>query len=187
MYINGAGVNIAYKFEGYRILLIHTEESIWDDIHSRIAETDCDLFAVNSVKDALALVNLMDFDIIISAYDLNEANGRELMQNLKGQNRNAIKFLKKNRRDSGVKWRLLLRGVGGLSRNSLEMESMLAVISHQYEGKGGRDACAFGLPGPARFRLPPDLSAIENARRAIAIEADPIGLTISTDSAGQTP
>jgi len=100
-------------------------------------ETDCDLFAVNSAKDALTLMQLMDFDIIISAYDRNQTTGRELFQNVSGSNRNAIKILQKKRRDRGMKWRLLLSGVDGLSRNSLELESMLAVISHQFDGNGG--------------------------------------------------
>lgn len=130
-------MDIAYKFEGYRILLVHNEEPIWDVIHSRIMETDCDLFAVNSAKDALTLMQLMDFDIIISAYDRNQTNGRELFQNLNGSNRNAIKILQKKRRDSGMKWRFLLSGVDGLSKNSLELESILAVISHQFDGNGG--------------------------------------------------
>lgn len=128
-------MDIAYKFEGYRVLLIHNEEPIWDVIHSRIMETDCDLFAVNSAKDALTLMQLMDFDIIISAYDRNQTNGRELFQNVSGTNRNAIKILQKKQRDSGMDWRLLLSGVDGLSRNSLELESMLAVISNQSDGK----------------------------------------------------
>jgi hypothetical protein len=100
-------------------------------------ETDCDLFAVNSAKDAWALMQLMDFDIIISAYDRNQTNGREIFQNMSGSNRNAIKILQKKRRDSGMKWRLLLSGVDGSSRNSLEWESMLAVISNQFVGNGG--------------------------------------------------
>lgn len=128
-------MDIAYKFEGYRVLLVHNEEPIWDVIHSRIMETDCDLFAVNSAKDALTLMQLMDFDIIISAYDRNQTNGRELFQNASGTNRNAIKILQKKQRDSGMDWRLLLSGVDGLSRNSLELESMLAVISNQSDGK----------------------------------------------------
>lgn len=128
-------MDIAYKFEGYRVLLVHNEEPIWDVIHSRIMETDCDLFAVNSAKDALTLMQLMDFDIIISAYDRNQTNGRELFQNVSGTNRNAIKILQKKQRDSGMDWRLLLSGVDGLSRNSLELESMLAVISNQSDGK----------------------------------------------------
>ncbi len=130
-------MDIAYKFEGYRVLLVHNEEPIWDVIHSRIMETDCDLFAVNSTKDAWTLMQLMDFDIIISAYDRNQANGRELFQNVSGSNRDAIKIMQKKRRDSGTKWRLLLSGVGGLSRNSLELESMLAVISNRFDGNGG--------------------------------------------------
>jgi DNA-binding NtrC family response regulator len=130
-------VDIAYKFEGYRVLLVHNEEPIWDVIHSRIMETDCDLFAVNSAKDAWTLMQLMDFDIIISAYDRNQTNGRELFQNVSGSNRNAIKILQKKRRDSGMKWRLLLSGVNGLNRNSLELESMLAVISNRFDGNGG--------------------------------------------------
>ena len=129
-------MDIAYKFEGYRVLLVHNEEPIWDVIHSRIMETDCDLFAVNSAKDAWTLMQLMDFDIIISAYDRNQTNGRELFQNVSGSNRNAIKILQKKRRDSGMKWRLLLSGVNSLSRNSLELESMLAVISNQFDGNG---------------------------------------------------
>lgn len=135
MHIIGVSVDIAYKFEGYRVLLVHNEEPIWDVIHSRIMETDCDLFAVNSAKDALTLMQLMDFDIIISAYDRNQTNGRELFQNVSGTNRNAIKILQKKQRDSGMDWRLLLSGVDGLSRNSLELESMLAVISNQSDGK----------------------------------------------------
>ena len=70
-------MEIAYKFKGYRVLLIHGEEPCWDDIHSRIMKTDCDLFAVNSTKDAQRLMQLMEFDIIISAYDRDEATGRE--------------------------------------------------------------------------------------------------------------
>jgi DNA-binding NtrC family response regulator len=137
MHIAGESVDIAYKFEGYRVLLVHNEEPIWDAIHSRIMETDCDLFAVNSAKDAWTLMQLMAFDIIISAYDRNQTNGRELFQNVSGPNRNAIKILQKKRRDSGMKWRLLLSGVNGLNRNSLELESMLAVISNRFDGNGG--------------------------------------------------
>jgi CheY-like chemotaxis protein len=137
MHIFGASVDIAYKFDGYRVLLIHNEEPVWDVIHSRIMETDCDLFAVNSAKDAWTLMQLMDFDIIISAYNRNQTNGRELFRNVSGSNRNAIKILQKKRRDSGMKWRLLVSGVDGLSRNSLELESMLAVISKRFDGNGG--------------------------------------------------
>ena len=168
MHIIGAGVDIAYKFEGYRVLLVHNEEPIWDVIHSRIMETDCDLFAVNSAKDALTLMQLMDFDIIISAYDRNETNGRELFRNVSGSNRKAIRILQKKRRDSGMKWRLLLNGVDGLSRNSLELESMLAVISNRFDGNGGNEAhstSSFRSPKPAisRSSSPPALTAIENA------------------------
>ena len=137
MHIAGASVDIAYKFEGYRVLLVHNEEPIWDVIHSRIIKTDCDLFAVNSAKDAWTLMQLMAFDIIISAYDRNQTNGRELFQNVSGPNRNALKILQKRRRDSGMKWRLLLSGVNRLNRNSLELESMLAVISNRFDGNGG--------------------------------------------------
>jgi CheY-like chemotaxis protein len=166
MHIMGASVNIAYKFEGYRVLLVHNEEPIWDVIHSRIMETDCDLFAVNSAKDALTLMQLMDFDIIISAYDRNETNGREFFQTVIGSNRNAIKILQKKRRDSGMKWRLLLSGVEGLSRNSLELESMLAVISNKFDGNGGNDAfpsSSFRSPKPAISSSSPVLAAIEIA------------------------
>jgi len=137
MHNAGARVDIAYKFEGYRVLLVHNEEPIWDVIHSRIVETDCDLFAVNSAKDAWTLMQLMAFDIIISAYDRNQANGRELFRNVSGSNRNAIKIVQKKRRDSGMKWRLLLSGGDDLNRDSLELESMLAVISNQSDGNGG--------------------------------------------------
>lgn len=158
-------MDIAYKFEGYRVLLVHNEESIWDDIHARIIETDCDLFAVNSAKDALTLMQLIDFDIIISAYDRNDANGRELFQNVNGPNRNAIKILQKKRRDSGMKWRLLLRGVDGPSRNSLVSESLLAVISHHFYGNGGdgeNPSSSLRPPKPAKFNSPPELTVIEN-------------------------
>ena len=137
MHIAGASVDIAYKFEGYRVLLVHNEEPIWDVIHSRIIKTDCDLFAVNSAKDAWTLMQLMAFDIIISAYDRNQTNGLVLFQNVSGSYRNAIKILQKKRRDSGMKWRLLLSGVNRLNRNSLELESMLAVISNRFDGNGG--------------------------------------------------
>ena len=166
MHTFGASVDIAYKFEGYRVLLVHNEEPIWDLIHSRIMETDCDLFAVNSAKDAWALMQLMDFDIIISAYDRNQTNGRKLFQNVSGSNRNAVKILQKKRRDSGTKWRLLLSGVDGLSRNSLELEGMLAVISNQFDGNGGDDALpssSFSSPKPAISSSSPVLAAIENA------------------------
>jgi DNA-binding NtrC family response regulator len=165
MHISGVSVDIEYKFEGYRVLLVHNEEPIWDVIHSRIIQTDCDLFAVNSTKDAWTLMQLMDFDIIISAYDRNEANGRELFQNVSGSNRNAIKILQKKHRDSGTKWRLLLSGVGGLSRNSLEMEGMLAVISNQFVGNGAavHPTSSFKSPKPAISSSSPVLAATENA------------------------
>ena len=159
-------MDIVYKFAGYRVLLVHNEEPIWDVIHSRIMETNCDLFAVNSAKDAWALMQLMDFDIIISAYDRNQTNGRELFQNMSGSNGNAIKILQKKRRDSGMKWRLLLSGVDGLSRNSLELESMLAVISNRFDGNGGDDAfpsSSFRSPKPVISSSSPALAAIENA------------------------
>lgn len=158
-------MDIAYKFAGYRVLLVHNEEPIWDVIHSRIMETDCDLFAVNSAKDAWALMQLMDFDIIISAYDRNQTNGRELFQHVSGSNGNAIKILQKKRRDIGMKWRLLLSGVDGLSRNSLELESMLAVISNRYDGNGdvvALSSSSFRSPAPAISSSSPVLAAIEN-------------------------
>jgi len=133
----GAVVDILYNFNGYRVLLIHNEEPMWDDVHSRIIETDCDLFAVNSAKDAVTLMQLMTFDIIISAYDRDQTNGRGLFDRINPSHRNAIKILQKKRLDSGMKWHLLLSGVDGLSRNSLELESMLAVISNRFNGKGG--------------------------------------------------
>jgi hypothetical protein len=126
----GELMEIAYKFEGYRVLLVHDEEPVWDDIHSRIVETDCDLFSVNTAKDALNLMQLMNFDIIISAYDRNEADGRVLFENLSGSNRKAIKIMQRKGRPSGAKWRLLLSSMEGLKKNSLEMESMLAVLSN---------------------------------------------------------
>jgi DNA-binding NtrC family response regulator len=130
-------VDILYNFNGYRVLLVHNEEPMWDDVHSRIMETDCDLFAVNSAKDAVTLMQLMTFDIIISAYDRDEANGRTLFDHINPSHRNAIKILQKKRRDSGIKWHLLLGGVDGLNRKSLELESMLAVISNRFDGNGG--------------------------------------------------
>jgi hypothetical protein len=166
MHVAGASVDIAYKFEGYRVLLVHGEEPIWDIIHSRIMDTDCDLFAVNSAKDAWTLMQLMEFDIIISAYDQNQTNGRELFQNVSGSNRNAIKILQKKRRDNGMKWRLLLSGVDGLNRNSLELESMLAVISNQFDGNEVDDTyptSSFKTPKPVISSSSPLLTAIENA------------------------
>ncbi|MFZ0613942.1 MAG: hypothetical protein WAM73_17005 [Desulfobacterales bacterium] len=130
-------MKIAYKFKGYRVLLVHNDEPFWDDIHSRIMKTDCDLFAVNSTKDASRLMQLMAFDIIISAFDRHEANGRDLFRQANASNRNAIKILQKKRSDCGMKWRLQLSSVDGQIRNSLELESMLAVISGEMDGNGG--------------------------------------------------
>lgn len=136
-------MEIAYKFKGYRVLLVHNDESYWDDIHSRIMKTDCDLFAVNSTKDASRLMQLMEFDIIISAYDRHKANGLDLFRPVNGFNRNAIKILQKERSDGGIKWRLQLRSVDGQIRNSLELESMLAVISGETNGNGGTGELPF--------------------------------------------
>jgi DNA-binding NtrC family response regulator len=151
MHIFGESVDIAYKFDGYRVLLVHNEDPIWDAIHSRIMKTDCDLFAVNSAKDAWTLMQLMDFDIIISAYDRSQTNGRELFQNVSGSNRNAIKILQKKRRNSGMKWRLLLNGINGLKKNSLEWEGMLAVISNRFDRNGSFGQHDAGIGHDASF------------------------------------
>ncbi|MFZ0728180.1 MAG: hypothetical protein WAM61_20555 [Desulfobacterales bacterium] len=149
-------VKIAYKFKGYRVLLVHNDEPFWDDIHSRIMKTDCDLFAVNSTKDASRLMQLMAFDIIISAYDRHEVDGWDLFRHVTGSNRNAIKILQKKRSDCGMKWRLQLSSGDGQIRNSLELESMLAVISGEMEGNGDTGQVPFYSlkPHPAGIHRP---------------------------------
>ena len=127
-------MNVAFKFEGYRVLLVHNQDDLWDDIHLKLIDTDCTLFAVNSSKDALTLIALMRFDIIISDSDLSDSNGMTLLLSANETNRNAVKIMHHRKANDDIRWHLILEGADALDQKYLEIYGMLSILSNQSHG-----------------------------------------------------
>jgi DNA-binding NtrC family response regulator len=124
-------MSVAFKFEGYRVLLVHNQEGLWDDIHLRLVDTTCSLFAVNSAKDALALMSLTDFDIIIADADLPDASGMGLLQSAEIINTGSVRIMHQKKPDNGHRWHLILEGADALDHKYLEIYGMLSILSDQ--------------------------------------------------------
>ncbi len=126
-------MDVAFKFEGYRILLVHNQDNLWDDIHRRLVDTDCNLFAVNSAKDALSLIALMRFDIIISDSILSDSSGITLLQTVNPTNQKAVKIMRHRKANDAIRWHLILEGADALDQKYLEIYGMLSILSnHSY-------------------------------------------------------
>lgn len=127
-------MNVAFKFEGYRVLLVHNQDDLWDDIHLKLIDTGCTLFAVNSAKDASSLIALMGFDIIISDSNLSDANGMTLLQSANETNRGAVKIMHHRKANDDIRWHLILEGADALDQKYLEIYGMLSILSDQSQG-----------------------------------------------------
>jgi DNA-binding NtrC family response regulator len=131
-------MSIAFKFEGYRVLLVHNQDGFWDDIHLRLVDTDCSLFAVNSAKDALSLITMMNFDIIISDSQLSDSSGMTLLQSASMTNQDAVKIMHHRKSDDDIRWHLILEGVDALDQKYLEIYGILSILSDPSSDKHER-------------------------------------------------
>ena len=123
-------MNVAFKFEGYRVLLVHNQDDFWDDVHLRLVGTDCTLFAVNTAKDAFSLIELMPFDIIISDSQLSDASGLNLLQTAVTKSKHAVRIMHHRKADGNIRWHLMLEGADALDQKYLEIYGMLSILSH---------------------------------------------------------
>jgi DNA-binding NtrC family response regulator len=137
-------MDVAFKFEGYRILLAHNQDDIWDDIHLRLVDTGCNLFAVNSAKDALNLTALMRFDIIISDSVLSDSSGMTLLQSTNTINQNAVKIMHHKKANDAIRWHLILEGADALDQKYLEIYGMLSILSNRSNGTNAKTGHDFG-------------------------------------------
>ena len=138
-------MNVAFKFESYRVLLVHNQDDLWDDIHQRLVDTDCTLFAVNSVKDALSLMSLMCFDIIISDVDLPDSNGMTFLQSTEVSHQGAVKIMHHKKADQGTRWHLILEGADALDHKYLEIYGMLSILSEEFPAENDREEQNTGM------------------------------------------
>ena len=128
-------MDVAFKFKGYRVLLIHNQDDYWDEIHLKLIDTDCTLFAVNSVKDASSLIALIPFDIIIGDADISDFNGTSLMHSVNMAKPNAVKIIHYGNANDDIRWHLILDGSETLDQKYLEMYGMLSILSDQTQGR----------------------------------------------------
>jgi CheY-like chemotaxis protein len=122
-------MKVAFKFEGYRVLLVHNQEDFWDDIHLRLVGTDCTLFAVNSAKDAFGLIEIMPFDIIISDSNLSDASGLNFLQTASTTNKHAVGIMHHKKADGHIRWHVMIEEANALDQKYLEIYGMLSILS----------------------------------------------------------
>lgn len=127
-------MDVAFKFEGYRVLLVHNQDDLWDDVQLKLLDTDCSLFVVNSAKDALSMIALMTFDIIICDADLSDSSGLTMLQATNTANRNALKIMHHREANDDIHWHIILEGSDAIDQRYLEIYGMLSILSHQTDG-----------------------------------------------------
>lgn len=123
-------MDVAFKFEGYRVLLVHNQDDLWDDVQLKLLNTDCTLFTVNSAKDALTMTALMTFDIIICDAELSDSSGLSMLQSTNAANRNALKIMHHREANDDIHWHLILEGADAIDQRYLEIYGMLSILSH---------------------------------------------------------
>ena len=134
-------MNVAFKFESYRVLIVYNQNDLWDDIHLRLIDTDCTLFAVNSVKDALSLMSIMHFDIIIADADLPDSDGGMFLHSADLAHQDAVKIMHHQKANNGARWHLIVEGSDALDQKHLEIYGMLSILTEEFPAeyeKGGQ-------------------------------------------------